>query len=159
MESKVIDINTIVVDGITYTAVEHGSCFSCEFQYRIEQCTKVSCSSTLRSDRRSVIWKRKTTDIQDRPSSEHTKPINIKVVNENKIIIDGVEYQPTDTKMCVGCTFRGEVCSKYGRQIPCTRNERKDGRRVIWERVSDKQIHVSLSEIRQTKTYKLNFKP
>ena len=100
MELKVIDINTIVVDGITYTAVECGTCEGCAFISG--KCPKAHCGSLIRPDHRSIVWKRKTTDIQNKSSSEHTKPIDIK---------------------------------------------------------SDKQTHVSLSKIRQTKTYKLNFKP
>lgn len=161
MDYKEIDINTIVVDGITYTAVEHCNCSGCEFERTT--CPPVICSSTGRLDQRSIIWKRKMTDIQNKSSSKHTKPIDIKVVNENKIIVDGVEYQPTDNIYggCAGCAFRNKICSEYSKSIPCTVSERKDGLRVIWEKVPDKQIHVSLSEIKQTKkkVYKLNFKP
>lgn len=159
MEFKAIDINTIVVDDITYTAVEHSSCGGCEFQPRGERCSKLSCSSTLRPDHRSVIWKRKTTDIQNESSSEYTKPIDIKVVNENKIIIDGVEYRPENFTTCKGCAFIGVICHKYYKQISCSISECKDSRSVIWKKVPDKQTHVSLSKIRRTKVYKLNFKP
>lgn len=160
MEFKQIDINTIVVDGITYIAVEQLGCVGCALSHE-PGCLAVICSEIARSDNRSVIWKRKTTDVQNKSSSEHTKPINIKVVNENKIIIDGVEYQPTDNKYgCTGCAFRGEICREYYHKMPCIAAERTDSRRVIWKKVSDKQIHVPVLEIRQTKKkiYKLNFK-
>ena len=61
--------------------------------------------------------------------------------------MDDVEYQPTDSNECIGCAFRGMICPQY--HTPCIANERKDDKSVIWKKVPDKQIHVSLQEIRQ----------
>lgn len=156
MECKQIDINTLIVDGIIYTAVEQLGCKGCDLK-NSSGCLFASCGDCVRPDHCSVIWKRKTPDIQNESSSKHKKSINIEVVNENEIIVDGVKYQPiTYAFGCRGCAFLGKICSKYREKIPCLRAERIDGHLVIWKKVSDKQNYVLSSKIKQTKTYKLN---
>ena len=163
MELKKIDINTVVVNGITYIAIEHPNCDYCELRM-LPACMNMTCGRTCREDGRDVIWKRKTTNIQNKSSSEHTKSINIKVVNENKVIIDDVEYQSTDANGyadCDNCDLRHtRGCSKVIMHPGCRSITRADKRYVSWKKSNAKPSTTNkFTSINKKKTYKLNFKP
>lgn len=61
MNYTVVDINTVVIDGITYVAVESSLCGGCDLINKSE-CGKVTpypgCGPTCRADKRYVNWKK-----------------------------------------------------------------------------------------------------
>ena len=61
MSRTIVDVNTVIVDGTTYVAVESNNCDNCDLVYT-HDCRKVSpnpgCGAVVRADKRYVSWKK-----------------------------------------------------------------------------------------------------
>ena len=69
--------------------------------------------------------------------------MDVKIIDENNIIVDGVEYEAVDGDLCDMCDFGEMSCEDTP---SCFGSDRKDMRDITWEKKHQKTTHELFNE-------------